>query len=86
MQVIPHKTFVKALCRALDTFHGDVRRPPEEPARSTGWLARSLRVLILTLAVLAAVVILYGIVQVFICDLRELVFRGMPRRAVWLCP
>jgi hypothetical protein len=21
-----------------------------------------------------------------ICDLRGLVFRGMPRRAVWLCP
>jgi len=41
--------------------------------------------LILTLAVLAAVVILYGIVQVFICDLQELVFRGMARRAVWLC-
>ena len=85
MQVIPHNTFVKALCRALDPFHGDVQRPPEEPARSTRWLARSLRVLILTLAVLAAVVILYGIVQVFICDLQELVFRGMARRAVWLC-
>jgi hypothetical protein len=67
-------------------FRGDVERPPEEPASSTRWLARSLRVLILTLAVLAAVAILYGIVQVFICDLRELVFRGMPRRAVWLCP
>ena len=69
-----------------DPFHGDVQGPPEEPARSTRWLARSLRVLILTLAVLAAAAILYGIVQVFICDLRELVFRGMPRRAVWLCP
>ena len=67
-------------------FRGDVERPPEDPASSTRWLARSLRVLILTLAVLAAVAILYGIVQVFICDLRELVFRGMPRRAVWLCP
>jgi hypothetical protein len=69
-----------------DPFRGEVERPPEEPVRSTRWLARSLRVLILTLAVLAAVAILYGIVQVFICDLRELVFRGMPRRAVWLCP
>ncbi len=69
-----------------DPFRGDVERPLEQPASSTRWLARSLRVLILTLAVLAAVAILYGIVQVFICDLRELVFRGMPRRAVWLCP
>ena len=69
-----------------DQVHGDAQRPPEEPASSTRWLARSLRVLILTLAVVAAVAILYGIVQVFICDLRELVFRGMPRRAVWLCP
>jgi hypothetical protein len=69
-----------------DPFRGEVERPPEGPARSTRWLARSLRVLILTLAVLAAAAILYGIVQVFICDLRELVFRGMPRRAVWLCP
>ena len=67
-------------------FRGDVEHPPEEPASSARWLARSLRVLILTLAVLAAVAILYGIVQLFICDLRELVFRGMPRRAVWLCP
>ncbi len=69
-----------------DPFRGDVERRPEQPASSTRWLARSLRVLILTLAVLAAVAILYGIVQIFICDLRELVFRGMPRRAVWLCP
>ena len=69
-----------------DQFHRDVQRPPEEAAPSTRWLARSVRVLILTLAVLAAVAILYGIVQLFICDLRELVFRGMPRRAVWLCP
>ena len=69
-----------------DPFRGDVERPPEEPASATRWLGRSFRVLILTLAVLAAVAILYGIVQIFICDLRELVFRGMPRRAVWLCP
>lgn len=51
----------------------------------SGWLSRGLRVVILTLAVLAAAAILYGIVQIFICDLRELVFRGMARRAVWLC-
>ena len=58
----------------------------DDRPHSRPWLARSLRVLIMTLAVLAAVAILYGIVQVFICDLRQLVFRGMPRRAVWLCP
>ena len=63
----------------------DVYQAAEKPASSTRWLATSLRVLILAVAVLAAVAILYGIVQVFICDLREIVFRGMPRRAVWLC-
>jgi phosphotransferase system glucose/maltose/N-acetylglucosamine-specific IIC component len=66
-------------------FRGDVYQPAEKPGSATRWLARSLRVLILTVAVLAAVAILYGIFQVFICDLREVVFRGMPRRAVWLC-
>ncbi len=48
----------------------------------SGWLSRGLRVVILTLAVLAAASVLYGIVQIFICDLRELVFWGMARRAV----
>lgn len=48
-------------------------------------LWRWLRIVIMALAVLAAVAILYGIVQVFICELRELVFAGMPRRAAWLC-
>jgi hypothetical protein len=67
-------------------FHDDdVYQPAEKPASSIRWLATSLRVLILAVAVLAAVAILYGIVQVFICDLREIVFQGMPRRAVWLC-
>ena len=53
---------------------------------SPGWLGRWLRIVILGLAVLAAVAVLYGIVHIFICDLREMVFHGMPRRAVWLCP
>ncbi len=53
---------------------------------SPGWLGRWLRIVILGLAVLAAVAVVYGIVQVFICDLRETVFSGMPRRALWLCP
>jgi hypothetical protein len=52
------------------------------PGRPGKWL----RIVILGLAVLAAVAVLYGIVQIFICDLRETVFPGMPRRAVWLCP
>ncbi len=51
----------------------------------SGWLGRGLRIVVLVLAVLAAAAVLYGIVQIFICDLRELVFRGMARRAVWLC-
>jgi hypothetical protein len=53
---------------------------------SPGRLGRWLRVVFLGLAVLAAVAVLYGIVQIFICDLREMVFPGMGRRAIWLCP
>jgi len=41
--------------------------------------------LIVIVALAAAGLVLYGILQVFVCDLREMVFRGMPRRAVWLC-
>lgn len=52
---------------------------------SPGWPGRWLRIVILALGVLDAVAVLYGIVQIFICDLREMVFPGMPRRAVWLC-
>ena len=60
----------------------------EDTSRVVSWrrLVGSLRVLIVTLAVAAAVEVRYGIVQLFICDLRDLVFRGMPRCAPWLCP
>jgi hypothetical protein len=107
--LIPHRTFVKALCRALDSHQKradhPLTSPPEYTRRSpVGRAARLIptpseprarerqdhdparRATSLTLAVPAAVAILYGIVQTFICDLRDLVFRGMPRRAVWLCP
>jgi len=50
------------------------------------WLAGSLRVLIVRLALTAVVAVRYGIVQFFISDLRDLVVRGMPRRTPWLFP
>lgn len=53
---------------------------------SPRWLRRWLRVLLLAFAVCATAIILYGMVQLFICDLREFVFPGLPRRVRWLCP
>jgi hypothetical protein len=75
-----------------DLFREDVSQPsPSEPLAArrsndrTGWLSKLVRTLIVIVAVAAAGLVLYGILQVFVCDLREIVFRGMPRRAVWLC-
>lgn len=31
------------------------------------------------------IIMLYWLVLVFICDLREVAFPNMPRRASWLC-
>lgn len=53
---------------------------------SSRWLRRWLRVLFFAVAIGAAVIILYGMVQLFICDFREVVFPGLPRRTRWLCP
>jgi hypothetical protein len=65
---------------------------------SSRWLRRWLRVLLFAFAACAAVIILYGIVQIFICGLREAAFwplggseeelrrMGLQRRARWLCP
>lgn len=75
-----------------DLFRDDVGHPsPDKPlaARSsngrTSGLSKLVRTLIVIVALAAAGLVLYGILQVFVCDLREIVFRGMPRRAVWLC-
>jgi hypothetical protein len=76
-----------------DPYADDVYRPPDGTSAagegtgigSPNWLGRWLRVLILVVLVVAAVAVLYWMVQVFICDLRETVFRGMSRRAAWLC-
>jgi len=73
-------------------FRDDAGHPsPGEPvaARSsngrTSGFSKLVRTLIVIVALAAAGLVLYGILQVFVCDLREIVFRGMPRRAVWLC-
>ena len=44
-----------------------------------------VRSVIVIVILAAAGLVLYGILQLFICDLRETVFRGAARRAVWLC-
>jgi len=53
--------------------------------RGTGGLSTLVRTLILIVALAAAGLVLYGILQVFVCDFREVVFKGMSRRTVWLC-
>ncbi len=51
----------------------------------TGLPSKALRIVIVVVAVAAVALVLYGILQVFVCDFREVVFRGMSRRAIWLC-
>jgi hypothetical protein len=72
-----------------DLFRDDVGHPsPDEPLAARGrtsGLSKLVRTLIVIVALAAAGLVLYGILQVFVCDLREIVFKGMPRRAVWLC-
>ena len=55
-----------------------------EPRAGRG-VRRLLRALVVIVALGAGSLILYGILQVFVCDLREAVFKGAPRRAGWLC-
>ena len=73
-------------------FRDDVSRPSTDepvPASSSngrrGGRRGPLRALVVMVALAAGLLVLYGILQVFVCDLREVVFRGMPHRAVWLC-
>jgi hypothetical protein len=67
------------------------RSPADESAatdsghRRSGSLATPLRAAILIVARWAAGLVLYGILQVFVCDFRGVVFKGMSHRAVWLC-
>jgi len=75
-----------------DWFREDVYQSPEEESsgerqRRIGIArtARALRLLLLSAVALIAILMLYWLFQVFICDFREAVFPGMPRRAAWLC-
>ena len=74
-----------------DWFRADLYRPPEEqssakrgPATDEG-SGRMLRLLLASVVTLTAIIMLYWLFLVFICDFREIVFPDMPRRAAWLC-
>jgi hypothetical protein len=75
-----------------DWFRDDVYHPPEEESSADREkritirrTARTLRLLLLSVVALTAILMLYWLVQVFICDFREALFPGMGRRAAWLC-
>ncbi len=75
-----------------DLFRDGVGHAPadEPPAagsgrRGRGGLSTLVRTLIVIVALATAGLVLYGMLQVFVCDFREVVFKGMSRRAVWLC-
>jgi hypothetical protein len=73
-------------------FRDGVYQPPEGESSAErerrimlARTARTLRLLLLTVVTLTATLMLYWLVQVFICDFREALFPGMARRAPWLC-
>ena len=75
-----------------DWFHDDLYRPPEagssedkERRLAIRQTARTFRVLLFGVVALVAILMLYWLIQLFICDFREMVFPNMPRRASWLC-
>jgi hypothetical protein len=75
-----------------DLFRDDLGRSSADESealgraqRSGAGLGRLLRAIIAIAALAAAGLVLYGILQIFVCDFREAVFKGMSRRAVWLC-
>jgi len=75
-----------------DLFRDDLSRSSADELqaagrahRSGGGLSTPLRAVIVVAAMAAAGLVLYGILQVFVCDFREVVFKGMSHRAVWLC-
>jgi hypothetical protein len=75
-----------------DWFREGAYQPPEgessaerERRITIRRTARTLRLLLLGVVTLTAILMLYWLVQVFICDFREALFPGMGRRAAWLC-
>jgi len=75
-----------------DLFRDDVGRSSADESQtaapahlSGGGLSTPLRAIIVVTALAAAALVLYGLLQVFVCDFREVVFKGMSRRVVWLC-
>jgi hypothetical protein len=73
-------------------FRDGVGQAPADESQAAGsahrggrGLSTLVRTLILIVALAAAGLVLYGILQVFVCDFREVVFKGMSRRTVWLC-
>jgi hypothetical protein len=75
-----------------DWFRDDVYRAPEaespverEVRERVARAGRSLQMLLLGVVTLIAILMLCCLVQVFVCDFREALFPGMPRRAAWLC-
>jgi hypothetical protein len=75
-----------------DLFRDDLGRASADESQASGranysgaGLSTALRAIIVIAALAAAGLVLYGILQVFVCDFREVVFKGMSRRAVWLC-
>jgi len=75
-----------------DLYRDDMGRSSADESQASGRAHRSgsglggpLRAIIVIVALAAAGLVLYGILQVFVCDFREAVFKGMSRRAVWLC-
>ena len=75
-----------------DLYRDDMSRSSADESQALGRAHRSgsglggpLRAIIIIAALAVAGLVLYGILQVFVCDFREAVFKGMSRRAVWLC-
>ncbi len=75
-----------------DLFRDDLSRSSADESQAAGrahhsgtGLSTLLRAVIVIAAMAAAGLVLYGILQVFVCDFREVVFKGMSHRAVWLC-
>jgi preprotein translocase subunit SecF len=75
-----------------DWFRDDIYRPAEESPSAeretqiaVRRTARAVRLILLSVVTLTALLMLYWLVQTFICDFREALFPGMPRRESWLC-
>jgi hypothetical protein len=88
-----HSTALKAAStKNDDLFRDGMGQPPGNESQAAGsahggraGLSALVRTLILIVGLAAAAVVLYGMFQVFVCDFREVVFKGMSHRAVWLC-